>query len=382
MKRKILVWTSTRAEYGILTPVMDAIQNHHGLKLKVLASGMHMEEKFGDTIQLIREKFPEAYSFKMDINDDTCKATLEGMAQCMVEASKKFNEINPDIFLYLGDRFETYAAATAAVVNLIPTAHIHGGDKTKAGLDESFRHALTKISNIHFAATPKSAQRIKKLGEKPEYIFYVGSPSMDTILHKKIRKKREIFKEYSINAKTKLALVIQHPETMQPNLSGIQMNSILEALEEEGLEALVVYPNNDPGHNLIIEEIEKRRGNKKIHIYKDIPHIDYLSFLASSDLLIGNSSSGMIDASAFPIPVINVGERQRGRERGTNVIDVSYNKQEIKKAVKKALNDNDFKEKIKKPKSPYGNGTAGKQIAEILYNIKIDQNLMQKQIAY
>ncbi len=382
MTRKIAVFTGTRAEFGILTPVMDAIEKHPNLNLDIIMTGMHMSKEFGQTSKLVRERYPNVHSFPLKTSKDTSNATIENMAECMLNTSKIITETNPDIFLFLGDRFETYAAATTAMMYKIPLAHVHGGDKTKAGLDESFRHALTKISNVHFPATQTSASRIESMGENPEHIFNVGSPSLDTILSQSIPPKKEILEEYGIKGAYPLALMIQHPITTQTESAEFQIQETLEGLKSRDLEVIIIYPNNDQGYKSIIREINENKKNPNFHLFKNIPHNDYIALLSYADLMIGNSSSGMIDASTFSTPVINIGIRQEGRERGNNVIDCIHDRKAITESIDTALYDPDFRETISNPNSPYGNGNAGKKIAEILSTIEIDHNLIQKQISY
>jgi GDP/UDP-N,N'-diacetylbacillosamine 2-epimerase (hydrolysing) len=380
--KKIAVLTGTRADFGILTPVMEAIDKHQDLDLSVIATGMHTIPEFGNTIEIVKGTFPNTHQVPISMNTNTARATIKGMAECTTGTNELLDTLNPDMFLFLGDRSESYAATIAPLVRGIPIAHIHGGDRTKAGLDEYFRHALTKISNLHFPATSKSAERIVRLGENPQYVFNVGSPSLDTILNKGLLPRGELYSKYGISRKKPLVLMIQHPVTSQIDASGEQIRATLQAIEEEDLEALVIYPNNDPGHESIIEEIEKRRGKSGFYIHKNLPHIDYLSAIRDSDLVIGNSSSSTIDGSAFRTPIINVGIRQEGRERGNNVLDVGYNMLEIRHAINTCLHNSDFRRQVAESQSPYGNGTAGKQIAEILAEIEITPEMMQKQITY
>ncbi len=377
-KRKIVVITGTRAEFGILTPIIKAINEHSQLELSIIATAMHLEEKFGYTLKEIEKTFPttKLNKIKIELNNKGA-ATAEGGGQEIIGCSKALNKLKPDIAVVLGDRSEIIAASIAIMENIVVLAHIHGGDRTKGGFDENRRHAITKLANIHFPASPKSAERIKKLGEKEEHIFMVGSPSLDTILNSPLFSKAEIFEKYNLDINKPTTLLIQHPVTTSPEKSEEQIKATLEALKEENMQTLAIYPNSDPGH----EEIIKNLLNSGFSTQKSLPHKEYLSLLKYCDIIIGNSSSGMIDASAFPVAVIDIGIRQEGREHGINVIHCTHSKEEIKKSIKKALSK-EFKQNIANPVSPYGKGTAGKQIAEILATIEINQNLLQKQITY
>ena len=397
MKRKVSVFTGTRSEFGLLTPVMKAIEYHPNLELSIIASGMHMLPDFGNTINLVKKQFDNVHAFPIQFKNDSASATVEGMAECSVRTKEVLEKINPDFFMLLGDRSEAYAATTAPLMMGIPIAHIHGGDRSKAGLDESFRHALTKLSNIHFAATEKSKERIIKMGENPSYAFNVGSPSIDNIVNTNLLDRKDLSVRYSLGLNSIWGLLLQHPLTTNSSSSGEEMkktfNALLDVssdlshLKNKNLEIMVIYPNNDIGYEAIIQEIENYSSQfggagEPFHPFKNIPQIDYISFLKSINFLIGNSSSGVIEASVFPTPVINIGERQEGRERGINVIDVPHDTYQIEAAINKSLYDQTFLNYISNPKSAYGNGTAGKKIADILANIEINHNLMQKQIAY
>lgn len=375
--KRICVFTGTRAEYGILTPVMKQIMKHK-MDLHILATGTHCEKEFGYTLNEIYKDFPrEIVHHYSACLGDTIEEKLNESAISFVETGKRLLKIQPDIFLFLGDRYETFAAASAAVVLGIPLAHIHGGDKTQAGFDETYRHALTKLSNLHFAATQMSAERIKRMGENPLHVFNVGSPSLDVILNEELFNKKEIFKKYNLKENEKVILGIQHSVTSQISESRNQIKTTLSALEKIDAQVIFIYPNNDPGSLGIRQQLE--RANK-INLYKNLPHKDYLSLLKHSDLLIGNSSSGIIDASGFGTPVINIGIRQNGRERGVNVIDTPHNKKKILEGILKGLYDLDFIKKARGTNSPYGDGKASERIANILSKIEIGGT--QKQITY
>ena len=290
-KRKVAVTTGTRAEYGILRPILDGIKISKKLELILIVTGSHFSKKHGLTVNEIKKNGYKIHA-KIDmvpkINSEFESTKILGNA--IVSFSKIFEKLKPDINVILGDRDEMLASAIAAYHMNIPNAHIHGGDKS-GGLDEYTRHAITKLSNIHFAATKKSAKRIRQMGEKFGFIFHTGSPSIDEILKNKITKKAELEKKYKIKITGNEILLLQHPVTTELGETDIQ---IIETL------------------------------NAVVKLKKRTIIIGYLSFLKNCGVLVGNSSSGIIEASFFKKPVVNIGIRQQFREKGPNVIDIKY----------------------------------------------------------
>ncbi len=381
MKRKILYITGSRADYGLMLSTLNKIKSHPNLELEIIVTGMHLMEEFGKTINEI-----EKDNFKLIILDSIYERdNKESMATFIGDLIKKLvptiTKIRPDIILLLGDRGEMLAAAIAGAYLSIPVAHIHGGETT-GNIDESARHAITKLSNIHFVATDTSAERIIKMGENPEYIFSVGAPGLDDIVNSDIINSEILKNKYKIDLSEPLILVIQHPVTSESNEAPNQIYETLNAIAELKYQAIVIYPNCDAGGRGIIEIIKKYKNNGNIKIYENIPRMDYLSLLKISSVIVGNSSSGIIEAPSFKIPVVNIGTRQEGRERAENVMDVRYDKKQIMSAIEKALFDKDFKAKLKNIKNPYGNGNSGDRIAHILSEIKIDNRLLQKKLTY
>jgi len=288
----------------------------------------------------------------------------------------KVKKIKPDIILLLGDRAEMLAGAIVGTYLTIPVAHIHGGDISST-VDEIVRHAITKLAHIHFPATEKSAERIIKMGEESWRVHVVGAPGLDLIVNEKLLSKEEICKNLSLDPKKPIFLVIQHPVTMEIEQAEKQMRETMEAITHLKQQTVVVYPNADAGGRKMVEVIKEYEKYPFIKLFKNIPHKEYLSLMKYAAVMIGNSSSGIVEAPSFKLPVVNIGTRQEGRERANNIIDADYDKEEIKKAIKKALSP-EFKEKVKKCKNPYGDGKTGERVANILDKIKIDNRLLQK----
>ena len=381
MKRKIVVTTGSRSEYGILRPIMKEILNNKKLELYTIVAGMHLSKKHGLTIKEIqKDGFKIFATINMIPKGNSPFYMAKALGKGVVEFSKIFQKLKPDINLILGDRDEAFASALAASHMNIPNAHIHGGDRTQAGIDEYNRHAITKISNIHFAATKKSKQRIIRLGENPKYVFYTGSPSIDEIVKNRISNKTELEKKYKINFTGDEILLIQHPVTTEVENTERQINNILKALVKLRKPVIAIAPNSDAGNQEIFRTLSQySKKFKFIKLYKSFPRKDYLGFLKNCSMIVGNSSSAIIDSGYFNIPAINIGIRQNEREKGKNVIDVKKDSiTEIYRAINKTS-------RIKKGKtfmSVYGKGGASKKIVNILDKISLTKELIQKKIFY
>lgn len=381
MKRKIAVTTGSRADYGILRQIIKEISASKKLDLYLIVTGMHLSKKHGFTINEIRrDRFKINTSFRMIPQRDSTYFMANTLGRGIISFAKIFKKLKPDINLVLGDRDEMLASAMAAYHMNIPNAHIHGGDKTQGGIDEYNRHAITKISNIHFVATKKSKERVIKLGENPKHVFLTGSPSIDEILANKIASKNELQEKFGLNFRGDEILLVYHPVTTQSEQSGKQINSILNAIIMTKKPTIVISPNSDAGNKMIFKSL--KLYSKKydfIKTYPSIPRNEFLGLLKYCGVLVGNSSSGIIEASHFDIPVVNIGIRQKDREKGQNVIDVlNISTGDIHKAILRAF----MKKHIVKKKIIYGNGTSSKKIVKHLERITLDKKLIQKQIYY
>jgi UDP-hydrolysing UDP-N-acetyl-D-glucosamine 2-epimerase len=238
------------------------------------------------------------------------------------------------------------------------------------------------MASLHFVSTKQSAERIIKTGENPANVFIVGAPGLDTVLTQQVKSKEDIEAGIGLNLSLPTALVIQHPVSTHPETAGDEIKATLEAVDDLGLQAVAVYPNSDPGHKGVIKMLKQYESNPRFKIYKSMPHADYLSIMKYAHVMVGNSSSAIIEAPSFNLPVVNIGERQEGRERAENVIDVPYEKEQIKSAIKTCLNDEAFRRRASACKNPYGDGRAGSRIMEILEGINLGPSLIQKKLAY
>ena len=380
----IVVVTSTRADYNYFRLILKKIIESSSLTLSLLVTGSHLLESHGKTIEIIKkDNIPIASVIEMyDENNSSRSALGKAVGKAVFNFAEVLNEIKPDLLLVLGDRYEALAAVIAASTLLIPIAHIHGGDNISYGqVDEQVRHSITKFAHIHFPATKKSAERIKLLGEEEWRIFSFGTPSIDHVHQETFLSKKQICRKYELDEKKDIVICIQHPYTIKPEKSGEQMRITLKVLNDLNLQCVIIYPNNDPGHVLIINEIHKHEENSNFKIFKNIEFLDYFSLLKQGSLLIGNSSSGLIESPTFKIPVVNVGNRNRGRESAENVIDVPHDYNAIRNAILKALS-NEFKEICEKVKNPYGNGTASENIVKKLEDLEINKKLLIKKLTY
>lgn len=385
MVRKIAVVTGTRAEYGILKSLLEKIVESGDLELNLIITGLHLLKKYGLTIKEIEKDRFEIDDIVEMYGDDEEDITYYGkaLAKGVTGFTSTLSKIRPAILVVLGDRLEPLAATLAAATLRIPIAHIHGGDKTDSGhIDESIRHAITRFANIHFTATKEHTKRLIKMGEEPWRIFEVGALSLDSIINQEPLPKENLAKKIGINPDDNIIVCVFHPVHLEKELAGKQMHEILDAIRELGIQTVIIYPNNDAGSQDIIEEIEKYRGMPFIKIFPNLSHLDYISLLKYADVLIGNSSSGIIEAPSLKLPVVNIGSRNVGREHADNVIFVDAKKDEIIAAIEEASYDKEFEEKVRRCKNPYGDGKASERIVKVLREIKTDKKLFQKKIIY
>jgi len=380
MKKQILVTTGTRADYGFLRPLLKKIEKSSKLELILVVTGTHLSKKHGFTInEIINDGFKISQKIHMmPKTDDNFGMSIE-LGKGIIAFSKCFKKFNPDINIILGDRDEMLASSLAAYHMNIINGHIQGGD-VSGGLDEYTRHAITKISNIHFAASKKSKRRIIKMGENPKNIFLTGALSIDEIKSNSITKKEDLEKKYKLKLTGDEILLIQHPVTTESNMAEQQILNILKSILKLKKPIIAISPNSDAGYGKIFQQLElfaKKYSNLKV--YQNFPRQDYLGFLKNAYVLIGNSSSGLIEASYFNTPVINIGNRQTNRERGSNVFDVDdYSINSIYKILQK-LNSYKYK---KNTANIFGTGETSSKIIKILEKITIDKNMIQKSMSY
>lgn len=380
--RRVCVVTGTRAEFGLLAPVMNEIRDA-GLELLTVVAGMHLASQFGDTRKHVEAAgFKVAGSVPMTPSSDDNIAMARSIGQGILGFTDVFEALDPDVVLVLGDRVEAFAAATAAATMLKLVAHVHGGERTRGGLDESYRHAITKLAHIHFVATKGSRRRVIRMGERVATVHLVGAPGLDVA--KGIGKPSSVDLEAELGGPLpdKFVLVSQHPVSTGADQAAQQMRETLAAVAAVGLPAIVLYPNADPGGRRMIEVAKEEARNGRIRLVPSLTHKAYLQVLRRCGVLVGNTSSGIIEAPAFGTPFVHVGTRQAGRERGRNVIDVPHDRQKIRRALERALRNKEFRRRAANTANPYGDGTASKRIAKILKGLDVSEALLQKEIAF
>lgn len=375
--RKICVVTGNRSEYSKLKFVMEKIKNHPSLELILVVTASHLLDDFGKSVEIIKKDgFKIDATVKTVLSGEELISMVKSVGLCALEMPTFLDIYKPDAVLISGDRFDILGVAFSTAFMNIPLAHIEGGEITGT-IDESIRHAITKFSHIHFPATAKSAERIIKMGENPEMVFNVGCPSVDCILSEAKRENKEIYEEHDLKENEPYLLAIQHPVTTEYNFCRQQIKETLEALSDLKIKSIMWYPNVDAGSKDIVREMrffQEDKKNNHVVFYKNIKFEDYIALLKNAACLVGNSSSGIRESCYFGTPVVNIGTRQRGRERGKNVIDVGYNKMEIKKAILESIQHGKYP-----PENIYGEGNSSEKIVKILADLNLE-NVIQKKL--
>ena len=367
-KRKICVVTGSRAEYGLLCPILIKIQESNKLELQLISTSSHHSTEYGLTYKQIEN---DGFTIDDKINNlfpsDSNSSIVKSTAKATSLLSDSFDRLQPDIVLLLGDRYETHAAATTAMLMNIPIAHIHGGEITEGAVDEQIRHSITKMSYLHFCSTETYRKRVIQMGEDPARVFYSGAPGIDNIKNLKLLTKNKLEKELNWKLTFKSALFTYHPVTLEESDVEIDLEVILSILETFSFNILFTYANADSGGKVINQKIEEfcKIQPARYKVVKSLGQIKYLSAMKYVDLLIGNTSSGIIEAASFRKPVVNIGDRQKGRLRGENVIDC--NLKTLQESIKLALSSS-FRNKIKNLNNIYGTGAAADIILDKLIN--------------
>lgn len=370
--KKICVVTGTRAEYGLLKSLMHKISKDKALKLQLLATGMHLSPEFGLTYKQIES---DGYNIdeKIEIllSSDTSVGISKSMGLAMISFSEAYNRLNPDMVVVLGDRYEIFAAVSAANISKIPVAHLHGGETTEGAFDESLRHCITKMSYLHFTSTEEYRKRVIQLGENPKRVFNVGAIGVENIINMNLLAKEELEKQINFKFGKYTALITFHPVTLENSTSKQQFENLLNSIDKvRDLKVIFTKANSDTDGRIInkmIDEYVSKNENKST-AFVSMGQLRYLSAMKYSDIVLGNSSSGIIEAPSFNIPTVNIGDRQKGRLQADSIINCQPTQEEIFKSINKALS-NSFKEKIKDIINPYGSGNTSESIIEEIKNI-------------
>lgn len=381
MKKKVAVFTGTRAEYGLLYWIIKGLSESTKADLQLFAGGMHLSPEFGKTINQIKyDGFEVTEQLEFLLSSDSPVGIAKSMGLAMISAADALQRTRPDMLVVLGDRYEALAVCQAAMVAQIPIAHIHGGETTEGLIDEAVRHSITKMSHLHFTATEVYRKRVIQLGEMPETVYNYGAPGIDNIKRLKLLERSKLSEAIEFDVLTTPFMVVTyHPVTLNEDGAIDDFKNLLLTLEKyENFKFIITYPNADTFGRALIDLLEtfKERHPKNVLLTKSLGQLRYLSVLKHSELAIGNSSSGLIEAPSFKIPTVNIGERQRGRVTGETVINCDGSSDSIEKAINKALSSQ-FKKVCERSKNPYGDGDSSQKILDTILNAELD-NLVYK----
>lgn len=364
--KKIGIVTGTRAEYGILSGLIKLVHEDPDLELQLVVTGMHLSPEFGFTWkEIAKDGFPIAKKVEMLLSSDTSVGVVKSMALGQISLAESFEELKPDIIVLLGDRTETFAAASAALIVGIPVAHIHGGEITEGAYDDAIRHSITKMSHLHFTSVEAYRHRVIQLGENPKTVFNVGALGIDNVQNTRLLSKNELEERLGIQFKKRNLLITFHPVTLEDDSAAQQFSEVLEALKnQKDTQLIFTKPNSDKGGRIIIKMIDNFVNDypDRAVAFTSLGYLAYLSTVPFVDAVVGNSSSGIIEVPVFNTPTVNIGDRQKGRIIGPTIINCVTDKKSIEEALKKAFQF----DKSKKWKHPYGTGNAAKQILEII----------------
>lgn len=380
-KRKILFFSGSRADYGRLFPIWKEVAKHPDLEMILCVSGTHLSKEFGFTLSnFFKDGFKVDYTLPTLLREGEGSAIAKSIGIGLITMNDIVNKEQPDMVFVFGDRSEMLIPAIAAVHSNIPLVHMAGGYNTFGIVDEVVRHALTKMAHIHLATSEKCAERIIRMGEEQQRVYFVGSPAIDSIKKMSYFSKEKVFRKLGLDINCPLIIVTFHPVTTEYNEMEGQIEQFVNAFNNVNAQVIITYPNTDLGGELIIEHL---KNSKRFRIVADLTPELYLNILKHADLMVGNSSSGFIESPYFNLPVINVGNRQMGRDREINVIDVEMDSIQISSAIHTYLNNQAFREKIKNEfKNTYGTGDAAQKTVEILSNIILNRELIQKKMTY
>lgn len=377
--KKICVVTGTRAEYGLLFPVIKGISDDNELVLQLIVTGMHLSEEFGNTYKQIEEDgFKIDKKIKLPLSSDSSIGISESIGLGHISFAETFQELKPDILLILGDRTEIFAAASAALIANIPIAHLHGGETTEGAYDEAIRHSITKMSHLHFVAAEVYKNRVIQLGENPKMVFNFGAIGIENIKNLELLSKKELEASLGITFKKNIFLITFHPVTLEKQTSENQINELFSALDKyRDTSFIITKPNSDKNSRIIIKLIDEYvKKTANAHSFRSLNQLRYLSAIKYADLVIGNSSSGIIEAPSFNIPTINIGDRQKGRLMSKSIINCSPEKNDLVNAINIGLSAS-FNDSIKNLQSPFGTGNVSKQIIEVLRKTDLT-NILKK----
>ncbi|CAM1341398.1 UDP-N-acetylglucosamine 2-epimerase [Tenacibaculum amylolyticum] len=381
--RKICVITGTRAEYGLLYWVMKSIEEDKDFQLQLIVTGMHLSTEFGLTYkQIEKDGFHIDKKIEILLSSDSPIGISKSMGLAMISFSEAFDELQPDLILVLGDRFEIFSAVSAAMISRIPTAHCHGGEATEGLIDESIRHSITKMSHVHFCSTEDYKKRIIQLGESPESVYNVGALGIENINKLELLSREDFEESISFKLDKKYSfLVTFHPVTLEKSTAGEQIDQLLEAIDKiDDCKIIFTKSNSDTDGRIINDRIEEYVKNNPLKsvCFTSLGQLRYLSALKYVDCVIGNSSSGLIEVPSFNTATVNIGDRQRGRIIGDSVISCLSSTEDIEKAIRKSISK-EFKNNVLSiANNPYGTGNSSDTIVDVLKRTDL-KDILKKQ---
>lgn len=377
--RKIAVVTGTRAEYGIIKNILKKIKESDCLELNLIVTGTHLSKMYGNTVdEIIRDGFYINEKIPIILESASEDRMAIEMGTLMIKLSSILKKMKPDILLILGDRYEIFAAASTAITMNIPIAHISGGEITEGAIDEQIRHAITKMSHIHFPGAECYKNNIIKMGEESWRVFNFGDPGIDNIKKMKMLTKEELMHSLGVEVDKNTLLVTYHPVTLEKESLKYQINNLIDALYKLDKKTIITYPNADNGGGYIIEKLKEFSNRScKVKLVKNLGSLKYLSTMKLCGAIIGNSSSGIVEAPYLKVPTVNIGNRQKGRLMSESIINCSNKSEDIVNAVNYALS-NEYQLKVKEITGLYGAGDTSEKIVEILETIEINEKLLKK----
>ncbi len=376
-KRRIGVVTTSRADYSHLYWPLRELANHPGVDLGVFALGPHLSPQFGLTVtQIERDGFPVRARVECLLNSDTDTGMAKTIGVAVLGLADALTAWRPDLLLLIADRYEMLAPATTALALRIPVAHIEGGEVSQGAIDDAVRNALTKLAHIHFTSTEMARRRVIAMGEEPWRVHRAGAPSLDHLRRSNLLIRSALNERLGIELAPSTLLAAWHPVTILHDTNA-EAEAFFAALDQVAGQLIFVYPNADAGSHALIERTRSLAAvRERTHVFVNLDAVTYWSLLAHADALIGNSSSGIMEAASFALPVVNVGMRQQGRDRAPNVIDVPADAGAISAAIEKALS-REFRKSLKGMVNPYGDGTAAQTIARVLTSVGLDGLLIK-----
>ncbi len=376
-RRRIAVVTTSRADYSHLYWPLRELNAHPGIELGVFAVGPHLSPHYGSTVAEIEcDGFPIKGRIECLLSSDTDTGMAKTIGVAIQSLADALTAWRPDLLLLIADRYEMLAPASVAVAMRIPIAHIEGGEVSQGAIDDQVRNAITKLAHVHFTSTEMARRRVIAMGEEPWRVHHAGAPSLDHLKRSKLLNWGELEKRLGLKPKKPRILVAWHPVTILKDTNA-EADALFAALENTAAQLIFVYPNTDAGSHALIERTRGLVGSQAdAHLFVNLDAVTYWSLLGQVDAMIGNSSSGIMEAASFGLPVVNVGMRQQGRERGRNVVDVRAETGAISQALSKALTPA-FRNELRGMANPYGNGTAAKTIAKVLASVPLEKLLVK-----